>query len=134
MKATPVVLYDGSCGFCGWSVRWVLRRDRKRAFRFAPLASAIGQELLARHGLPPDPGTVVVIDEGQPFLRSDAVLRVLRRVGGIWHLLRMGAVVPRSVRDAIYDWVARNRGAMGKLFRTPPISEEERKRDGRFLD
>lgn len=133
MNSTPIVLYDGSCGFCGWSVRWVLRRDRSRSFRFAPLDSPRGRALLAEHGLPSDPGTVVVLDDGRAYLRSDAVLRVARRVGGIWHLLRVGGVLPRSLRDALYDWVARHRGWLGRVFRTAPISDSERQADGRFV-
>ncbi len=129
-----MVLYDGTCGFCGWSVRWVLRRDRAQRFRFAPLESATGQRLLAEHGLEREPGTVVVLDEGRAFTRGDAVLRVLRRVGGPWHLLRLGAVVPRPARDAIYDWVARNRGRLGGWLGTAPITEAERRGDERFLE
>lgn len=133
MEATPVVLYDGTCGFCGGAVRWVLRRDRHRVFRFAPLDSDAGRRVLARHGVVADGGTVVVFDGGGVFVRGDAVLRIVRRVGGIWHLLRVGAVLPRPVRDALYDWVARHRGSLGKALRTRPISDAERRADARFL-
>lgn len=133
MNSTPVVLYDGSCGVCGWAVRWVLRRDRRRAFRFAPLDSAEGRRLLDRHGVVSDGGTVVVLDAGETFVRGDAVLRILRRLGGAWHLLRVGSLLPRPLRNALYDWVARHRGRLGKTLRSRPISDAERQADARFL-
>jgi predicted DCC family thiol-disulfide oxidoreductase YuxK len=127
------VLYDGSCGFCGWSVRWVLRRDRHRVFRFAPLDSEPARLLLEWHGAAREPGTVMVLDDGSAYTRGDAVLRVLRRLGGVWHLLRVGALVPRPLRNTLYDRVARHRGALGRWFRAAPISDAERRDDERFL-
>lgn len=127
------MLYDGGCGFCGWAVRFILRHDRHRVFRFAPLDSDPARLLLSWHGLPEDPGSVVVLDDGQAFLRSDALLRVLRRLGGGLHLLRLGGALPRPLRDVGYDWVARHRGRLGDRFRLPPISAAERAADDRFL-
>lgn len=133
MKTTPIVLFDGGCGFCGGAVRLVLRHDTGRVFRFAPLDSAVGQQYLAEHGLAADPGTVVLIDGGRAAVRSDAVLGIVRRLGGWWHLLRMGALVPRPLRDLGYDWVARHRGRLGGALGSRPIEPGERAGDNRFL-
>ena len=132
-KVTPVVLYDGDCGFCGWAVRVVLRHDRAHRFRFAPLGSLAADRLLARDGMPTDPGSVVLFDGGRAVTRSDAVLGIVRRLGGGWHLLRVGALLPRPLRDGCYDLVARHRGRLGHWFGTRPIGPEERKADDRFL-
>lgn len=109
MKATPIVLFDGACGLCGATVAAIRRRDRRGAFRFLTLDSAEGRALLVRYQVPPTLDSVVVVDEGRALVRSEAVLRVLRRLGGGWHLLRIGAVIPRPVRDWAYDQVARRR-------------------------
>jgi len=132
-KATPVVLYDGGCGFCGWSVRRILGSDRAGRFRFAPLGTPIATELLTDRGLDPDPGSVVLIDGDRVRHRSEAVLGIARRLGGWWHLLRLGALLPLGWRDAAYGWVARYRGRLSRLFRTRPIGAGERAADPRFL-
>jgi predicted DCC family thiol-disulfide oxidoreductase YuxK len=108
-KDRPVVLYDGACGLCGATVAAIRRRDRHGRFRFVTQASPEGVALRAAHRVPATLDSVVVIDAGRAFVKSAALLRVLRRLGGGWHLLRVGAAIPRPVRDGIYDLVARNR-------------------------
>lgn len=112
----PLLLYDGECGFCGWTVRFVLTHDRARAFRFAPLASVAGQEHLTHHAVDRTIDSIVVIDGGRALVRSDAVLAILQRLGGPWHLLRIGGLLPRRLRDALYDAIARRRKRTSRRF------------------
>jgi predicted DCC family thiol-disulfide oxidoreductase YuxK len=106
----PVLLFDGVCNLCNASVQWVLQHDPKGIFYFAALQSETGQRLLQQHGLDAvNFDSVVLVDGAQIFMRSDAPLEVARRLGGFWWLLYAGKVVPRPIRDAIYNWVARNR-------------------------
>jgi len=106
----PLVLYDGQCGLCNHSVQMILRHDRRGRFRFAALQSELGQALLARHGLPAaEMDSVVLIDGGEAYTRSRAALRVAGRMDAPWPLLRALTIVPRPLRDVVYDWVARNR-------------------------
>ena len=110
-----VVLYDGVCGLCNRLNQFILKRDRHDRFRFASLQSDIAAKLLQRHGANAiDLDTVyVLVDYGQPgekmLSRSDAIIHVLQRVGGIWSLARAGAILPKSFRDALYEIVATNR-------------------------
>ena len=110
-----VVLYDGVCGLCNRLNRFLLKRDRHDRFRFASLQSDIAAKLLQRHGANAiDLDTVyVLVDYGQPgekmLSRSDAIIHVLQRVGGIWSLASVGAILPKSFRDALYEIVATNR-------------------------
>lgn len=106
----PVILFDGVCNLCNASVQWVLQRDRAGQFRFAALQSETGQHLLAAHGLDQASfDTVVLADGDRIFTRSDAALEIARRLGGPWSWLAVLRWIPRRLRDAVYNWVARNR-------------------------
>jgi predicted DCC family thiol-disulfide oxidoreductase YuxK len=115
MAAAPVLLYDGTCGFCADSVQLVLRHDRERTLRFAALQGAFGAAVRARHPELARVDSVVWVEEpgGGPaervLVRSDAALRVARYLGGWFHLARLAGALPRSARDAVYDLIARHR-------------------------
>lgn len=110
-----LLLYDGTCGLCSRAVRWVLRRDRRARFRFAPLQGRAAAEVLARHGQDPrDLDSVrVVADHGGPgervLSRSRAVLHVVRALGLPWSLAGALGVLPGRWLDKLYDRVARSR-------------------------
>jgi predicted DCC family thiol-disulfide oxidoreductase YuxK len=110
-----VVLYDGVCGLCNRLNQFLLKRDRHDRFRFASLQSEAATELLRRHGTDAaDLDTVyVVVDYGKPserlLSRSDAIMHLLERLGGIWSLISVGRILPKSIRNAFYDIVATNR-------------------------
>lgn len=108
-RSQPVVLFDGDCALCNASVLFVIDHDREGVVRFAPLQSNIGRRLRERAGLPDDLSTVVVIDEGRAFSRSDATIRISRHLRFPWHLLRLLALIPKPLRDWGYDVVADNR-------------------------
>jgi predicted DCC family thiol-disulfide oxidoreductase YuxK len=114
-KPNPIILYDGVCGLCNRLVQFVLKRDKRDYFRFASLQSDWSISLLQRYNLDPhDLDTVyIVIAHDQPgeqlLARSDAILFLLRHLGGIWKVAAVGKVLPRALRDVIYKLVARNR-------------------------
>jgi predicted DCC family thiol-disulfide oxidoreductase YuxK len=135
MADQPLVLYDGVCGLCNRVVRFVLRRDKRGEFRFAPLQSEVGQELLRRHGHDPLQLQTVylVLERGTPaerlLARSQAAQEICRRLGGIWRLCAVFNVLPRSWRDTLYDFVARRRYRwFGKYDACPLPTAEERER------
>jgi predicted DCC family thiol-disulfide oxidoreductase YuxK len=90
-------------------VRFVLPRDRRDRFRFAPLQSAVGARLLAASGRTATMESLVLIEDGRHFERSDAVLRIARGLGLPWRLASALWILPRPIRDAFYDWFARRR-------------------------
>ena len=110
-----VVLYDGVCGLCNRLNQFLLKRDRHDRFRFASLQSEVASQLLHRHGATAiDLDTVyVVVDYGKPgeklLSRSDAIIHVLQRLGGIWAFIAAGKILPKSLRDLFYKLVATNR-------------------------
>jgi predicted DCC family thiol-disulfide oxidoreductase YuxK len=113
----PLLLYDGDCGFCARSVRFVLAREgRDRSLRFATLQGPAGQAV--RTARPDLAGidSVLWVEPGpdgsvaRVLVRSDATLRTLAYLGGGWRALAaLGGLVPRRLRDPVYDLVARHR-------------------------
>jgi predicted DCC family thiol-disulfide oxidoreductase YuxK len=110
-----VVLYDGVCGLCNRLVSFLLRHDRRDQFRFAPLQSQFAQARLRHHGLNTrDFDSVVVLaDFGQPneraLTRSEAVLKTLEQLGGIWNVAAATKVIPATIREAAYRSIAKRR-------------------------
>lgn len=109
--APPILLYDGTCGFCHATIRLILRHERRHDLRFVPLQSELGQKLLAQHSLPMDPETVVLLTEdGRSHVRSNAALGVWQLMGGSWPALAcIARFVPRILRDLVYRAVASTR-------------------------
>jgi predicted DCC family thiol-disulfide oxidoreductase YuxK len=106
----PILLFDGVCNLCNASVQWVIKRDHKGIFRFAALQSDIGQQLLQQLGRSTTEfNSVVVMVGDKVYTESDAPLTVASRLGGIWQLARIFWLVPKPIRDALYQFVARNR-------------------------
>jgi predicted DCC family thiol-disulfide oxidoreductase YuxK len=104
-----VILYDGVCVFCSRWIRFVASRDTNRRFRFTAIQSGYGTRLAQTSGIDPvDPDTNAVIHGGVAYFKSDAALTVLSNLPG-WGWVRILGVVPKSLRDPVYNIVARNR-------------------------
>jgi predicted DCC family thiol-disulfide oxidoreductase YuxK len=105
-----IVVYDGHCHLCSGWVRFMERHRAEPPFSHIPMQRPEGRELLARHGIDPDdPTTFLVLDRGQAYTASAAVIHVVAAAGGVWRLARVARLVPRAWRDAAYGVVARNR-------------------------
>ena len=104
-----VIVYDGVCVFCSRWVRFVAARDRERRFRFTAIQSGYGTRLAQAFGIDPsDPDTSAVIQGGVAYFKSDAALTVLLQLPR-WGWVRVLRTVPKPLRDAVYNLVARNR-------------------------
>ena len=110
-----IVLYDGVCGLCNRAVQFLLKRDRHDRLRFASLQSEFAAQLLQRHGFDnKDLDTVyVVLNQGDArealLAKGDAFLVFARELGGVWNVASLGRIIPRSIRNWLYDFVARHR-------------------------
>lgn len=105
-----IILYDGVCNLCTGAVRFVLQRDPTGHFFFASLQSDSGKSLLRNYPeLTHAAESVVLIAQGQVFVRSDAVLRIVRQLSNGWKFLYFLIYVPRPLRDLLYRLVARFR-------------------------
>lgn len=134
----PVLLYDGVCGLCNRVVRFIIRHDPSKIFRFASLQSSFASRVTA--GRAADPANfdsvyiVVLSDDGEElFERSEAVLFIMRKLGGVWRSLAgIAALAPRPIRDWAYAVVARNRYRMFGRYDTCPLPGEDDRE--RFID
>jgi len=106
----PVVLFDGVCNLCNGSVEFIIARDPTARFRFAPLESAAARSLIDEaRPRGPLPDSIVLMEHHRMYTRSTAALRIARRLRFPWPLLYALIIVPRPLRDAIYDFIARHR-------------------------
>ena len=127
-----MILFDGVCNLCNRVVLFVIDRDRSAHFVFASLQSEPGRRILQVHAIPDDVSTLVLVEDGRISTRSTAALRIAVRLGTAWSLCRVLMLIPRPVRDLVYDWVARHRYAwFGRLDSCRLPTPELR---ARFLD
>ncbi len=108
----PIILFDGVCKFCDGTVNFIIDRDPKALFRFAPLQSEFATKILAEKGLVADKemlSSIVLVHEGRLYFKTDAVLRIARLMGGGWVLFYPLLIVPRFLRDFAYTLFAKNR-------------------------
>ncbi len=106
----PVCVMDARCSLCAQGAKWIARNDRREEFRIVPLQSELGGALMCHYGMDPaDPTSWLYLENGYAFASLDALMRVGRRLGGIWRVLAILRVIPRWARDPLYRWVARNR-------------------------
>ena len=121
----PVLLYDGTCGFCAWSVRFVLRHERDPArLRFATLDGPFGDAVRAMRPSVASVDSVIWYDPswGWVLVRSDALVAVLGYLGGPWRVLAaLLRRVPRPIRDGAYDLIARHRLRLAGRATSCPI-------------
>lgn len=106
-----IILFDGVCNLCNSWVQFVIKRDKKDLFRFAALQSEPGKHLVQERGMDGlGMDSIVLIEPGMAYYtKSDAVLEIVKGFGGAWRLCSLFTWIPRSIRDALYDLVARNR-------------------------
>ena len=110
MANDDIILFDGVCNLCNSAVQFVLKRDKHGVFKFASLQSDVGKALLAANNLPEDHlKSFVYISGDKVFTRSDAALKVAKQLSYPTRLLAAFIIVPKFIRDAVYDLIARNR-------------------------
>jgi predicted DCC family thiol-disulfide oxidoreductase YuxK len=110
MYQYSIILFDGVCNLCNGAVQFVIKRDNKNQFLFASLQSGEGKQILEDRNFPMNKmDSFFLIENGKVYDKSTAALKVLKKLSGPWSLLYGFIIVPRFIRDGVYNWIAKNR-------------------------
>ncbi len=105
-----ILLFDGVCNLCNGMVNFIIRRDVKGKFKFASLQSEVGRSWMEKFGLSgKEFESFVLIKKDKYYLKSTAALKTLRELGGVWKIFYVFILIPRPLRDFLYDMIAKSR-------------------------
>jgi predicted DCC family thiol-disulfide oxidoreductase YuxK len=121
----PIIIFDGHCVLCSRFARFVLRHDRRGLFRLMAAQTPLGQSLFMHFGLDPvNFETNVLLEGGQAYFKSDGTIRMFAHLGFPWYIAIIARVVPRVLRNKLYDLIAKNRlkwfGSQSECFLADP--------------
>lgn len=121
-----ILLFDGLCNLCNGSVNFILKRDKQGKFKFASLQSEIGNMLCKQHNIDTNViDSIVLIKNDKVFIKSAAVLEILKDLPIGWRVLRIGIILPKFARDWMYDLIAKHRYRIfGKKDECPIPTED----------
>ncbi|KHF40026.1 thiol-disulfide oxidoreductase DCC family protein [Halalkalibacter okhensis] len=125
-----IILFDGACNVCDKSVQFILSNDPKANFAFASQQSTIGKELMAQYSVR-DVNSLILLDGLTYYTKSTAVLMICRKLKFPWNLASFFQLIPTSIRDSMYEVIAKNRYRFGRKETCMLLTPDERKR---FLD
>lgn len=110
-KNKEIILFDGVCNLCNDAVLFIIKRDRDDVFRFVSLQSELGKEIIRYIGVDiSKTDSIVWYKPGEAYYyKSDAALMIINHFGGIWSLLNVFKIIPASLRNLLYDFIAKNR-------------------------
>ena len=125
----PIVFFDGECVMCNGFLDWMMTIDRSALLRVSPLQGETARRLLPPLPHNPEEWSIYFLDETRLYSQSEAVVQILRRLGGFWAMLSVAGVVPVGVRDVVYRSVASNRyRILGKRDTCRLPNKQERSR------
>lgn len=108
-----IVVFDGVCNFCNGAVHFIIKRDPKMQFMFAPMQTDFAKQLMSEYGISnAGVDTFLLIKNGQSYVFSTAALEIARDLNGYWFLFNAFRALPSSIRDFFYKTFARNRYAL----------------------
>lgn len=130
-----IIFFDGVCNLCSDTVQFIILKDKKGRFKFSSLQSDIAQQLLAKYDTSKQQSgiySIIYLKNGECYFKSTAVLSILKDIGGCWQFLYLFIIVPRPIRDFVYNVVANNRYLLGGRKRSCIMPTHELK--SRFLN
>jgi len=105
-----IILFDGVCNLCNNAITFIIQRDPKDRFMYAPLQSEAGAFLLKKHNIDPEKtDSIILIKNGKAYIKSTAALHIAKGLKGGWPVLAGFLIIPNLIRNAVYDYIAKNR-------------------------
>ena len=128
-KEKYYIFYDGDCGFCNFWVQWTLKKDKKDNFLFVALQSNFGQIFLKERGLETNHFNTIYLWKPNTYylIKSDAILKIAKIIGGKYSVLSAFKVFPRFLRNLCYNIISKNRTKIMAQSCLLPTSEEKKK-------
>lgn len=110
-KDKKIILFDGVCNLCDNTVQFIIKKDKKDLFRFVAIQSDLGQDIINYIGVDTSKtDSILLYEPGEAYYyKAEAAIKIAKALGGIYSLMGMFSVLPKSLSNAVYDYVARNR-------------------------
>lgn len=110
-KNTQIILFDGVCNLCSGAIQFVIKRDKNKIFRYTSLQSELGRQLLKERKIDPKKTDSIILIQPNIayYIKSSAALQASKKLNGFYPLLSIFLIIPRHIRDWIYDFIAKNR-------------------------
>ena len=109
-KNKSIVLFDGVCNLCNNSVQFIIKRDLKKHFLYASLQSDAAKDLLLQYNVNnSQPESIILLKQDKVYYKSSAILEIFRGLGGLWPIFYGLIIIPKFIRDPIYNLIARHR-------------------------
>ncbi|MEL1245837.1 thiol-disulfide oxidoreductase DCC family protein [Flavobacterium sp. DGU11] len=110
-KDKKIILFDGVCNLCDATVQFIIKRDKKDIFRFVPIQSGLGQQIIGDIGIDTTKtDSIILYEPGNAYYyKAEAALKIAKRLGGIYTLLGAFSILPKWLSNKVYDYIARNR-------------------------
>ncbi|MCI0768499.1 thiol-disulfide oxidoreductase DCC family protein [Bacillus sp. TL12] len=109
-RKQSVILFDGVCNLCSGWVQFVIKRDPKKLFKFAPLQSELGNSIIKDYNIKmKGKASIILIEHNKVHIESTAILRIISQLKGPIKVLRLFSLIPKPLRDKIYRLISRNR-------------------------
>jgi predicted DCC family thiol-disulfide oxidoreductase YuxK len=110
IKNHKIILFDGVCNLCNGAVTYIIKRDKKNIFKFAALQSEVGKELISKFNIDTEKvDSIILIDGEKHYEKSSAALRISKELSGAFPLLFGFMILPKFIRNSVYDYIAKNR-------------------------
>ena len=110
-KDKKIILFDGVCNLCDSTVQFIIRHDKKDVFRFVALQSDLGQEIAKYLGIDiSKTDSIILYEPGRAYYyKAEAAINIAKGLGSVYSLMGLFSVLPKSLSNAVYDYVAKNR-------------------------
>lgn len=108
-EQNPIILFDGVCNLCNGTVDFLLKRDRKKQFRFASIQSEAAQLLFRKFQIPAETDSVILIKSNKVYFESDSAIEIAGMLSFPWKMVAVFRIIPKKMRDNIYRRIAKNR-------------------------
>jgi predicted DCC family thiol-disulfide oxidoreductase YuxK len=124
-----IILFDGVCNLCNKLVSFLIKHDENNIFHFAAMQTEVGEKIIDEYNLTDNLKSIILIKKGITYFKSDAIIEIAKQINGWPQILKYGFLIPKFLRDGIYNLIAKNRYYLfGKQEACPIPSEDHRKR------